>query len=76
MSVHDLTIEKVRRLPEPLVREVDDFVDFLLLKRGRDPGSPWHSHEEQAQLAEADFSDYNANLSDYEDRLARGEIRW
>jgi hypothetical protein len=25
---------------------------------------------------ESDFNDYLANLEDYEDRLAKGEIKW
>ncbi len=27
-------------------------------------------------IAESDFSDYLSNLTDYEERLARGEIQW
>ena len=36
MSVYDETISKIRQLPEPLVQEVNDFVDFLLIKRNSD----------------------------------------
>jgi hypothetical protein len=31
---------------------------------------------EAMELAESDFSDYLPNLEDYEERLARGEIRF
>jgi len=35
------------------------------------------SHSEEGlQMAESDFSDYLANLEQYEERVARGEIRW
>jgi hypothetical protein len=32
--------------------------------------------KEGLETAELDFSDYLRNLEDYEERLARGEIRW
>jgi hypothetical protein len=28
------------------------------------------------EIAESDFSDYLSNLEEYENRLARGEIKW
>ena len=66
MTVHDQTIAKIRQLPESLVQEVNDFVEFLLMKHNR----------ELQEIAESDFSDYLTNLEDYEERLARGEIQW
>lgn len=66
MTVHDQTIAKIRQLPESLVQEVNDFVEFLLMKHKR----------ELLEIAESDFSDYLTNLEDYEERLARGEIQW
>ncbi len=66
MTVHDQTIAKIRQLPESLVQEVNDFVEFLLMKHNR----------ELLEIAESDFSDYLTNLEDYEERLARGEIQW
>ena len=66
MTVHDETISKIRQLPESLVQEVNDFVEFLLMKHNR----------ELREIAESDFSDYLTNLEDYEERLARGEIQW
>lgn len=38
MTVHDETIAKIRQLPESLVQEVNDFVDFLLMKQDSDRG--------------------------------------
>ncbi|MEG4532876.1 DUF2281 domain-containing protein [Microcoleus sp. D2_18a_D3] len=54
------------QLPEPLVQEVNDFIDFLLLKY----------NSELPQLTASDFSDYLKNLEAYEEKLARGEIQW
>lgn len=69
MSVYDKTISKICQLPEPLVQEVNDFIDFLLMKSDS-------THAEALELAESDFSDYLLNLEEYEERLARGEIKW
>jgi hypothetical protein len=65
MTVYDITIAKISQLPEPLVQEVNDFIDFLLLKY----------NSEFPQLTESDFSDYLKNLEAYEEKLARGEIK-
>ncbi|MFB2970784.1 DUF2281 domain-containing protein [Aerosakkonema sp. BLCC-F183] len=66
MPLHEETIAKIRQLPESLVQEVNDFVEFLLMKHNR----------ELLEIAESDFSDYLSNLEDYEEHLARGEIQW
>jgi hypothetical protein len=67
MTIYDLTSAKISQLPESLVQEVNDFIDFLLLKY----------NSELPQLTEsADFSDYLKNLEAYEEKLARGEIQW
>ncbi len=34
MRARDELVAKIRRLPEPIVRQVNDYVDFLLTKRG------------------------------------------
>ncbi|MBD2361945.1 DUF2281 domain-containing protein [Anabaena minutissima FACHB-250] len=76
MTTHEETIAKIRRLPESLVQEVNDFIDFLVWKSSSKDSSNWlHSHE-SLELMESDFSDYLSNLEDYENRLARGEIKW
>ncbi len=66
MEVHEQTIAKIRQLPEPLVQEVNDFVEFLLMKYNK----------ELLEIAESDVSDYLTGLEEYEERLARGEIQW
>ena len=76
MTVHDVTIAKVQQLPEALAQEVNDFVDFLLIKRDSARWQLWTQFNEALEIAESDLSDYLANLEAYEDRLARGEIQW
>jgi len=76
MNVHDTTIAKIQKLPESLVREVNDFIDFLLMKHDRARWQLWVHFAEVLDMAESNFADYLSNLEDYEERLARGEIRW
>ena len=76
MTVHDVTIARIQQLPESLVQEVDDFVDFLLMKHDRARWQLWVHFAEALEMAESDFASYLSNLEDYEDRLARGEIQW
>jgi len=76
MTVHETIIAKICRLPEPLVQEVSDFVDFLLTKRDAARWQLWTQFAEGLAMAEADFSDYLAQLENYEQQLARGEIQW
>lgn len=72
MTVHDATITRIQKLPEPLVQEVSDFIDFLLVKHDRARWQLWVHFAEALEMAESDFADYLSNLQDYEDRLARG----
>ncbi len=58
--------EELRQLPPESLAAVRDFVDYLRQKTA--PGA--------AELAEAGMAEYLSGLEDYEDRLARGEIRW
>ncbi|MEG4852637.1 DUF2281 domain-containing protein [Microcoleus sp. B5-D4] len=52
MTIYDLTSAKISQLPESLVQEVNDFIDFLLLKY----------NSELPQFTESDFSDYLNDL--------------
>lgn len=76
MTVHDMTVAKIRQIPESLVQEVNDFIDFLLMKQDSIRWQLWNQFTEASALVEGDFSDYLRNLEDYENRLARGEIKW
>jgi hypothetical protein len=76
MTVHEETIAKIRRLPEPLVQQVNDFIDCLLMRSDSKRAALWIQFNEALEIAESDFADYLPNLEDYEERLARGEIQW
>lgn len=76
MTIYEETISKIRQLPETLILEVNDFVDFLLLKQDTQKQELWRQFTESLELSESDFQDYLTNLEDYEERLAKGEIRW
>ncbi|XWK87521.1 MAG: DUF2281 domain-containing protein [Phormidium sp.] len=76
MSIKEQAIAKINQMPESLVQEVSNFIDFLLLKRSENQWQLWLEYIESKKIAESDFSDYLANLEDYENRLARGEIQW
>lgn len=76
MSIQDKTIGKIRQMPEYLVQEVSDFIDFLLMKHSSNNWELWLQFSESMEIVESDFSDYLSNLEDYEERLARGEIQW
>jgi len=76
MTVYEVTAAKIRELPEPLIQEVRDFIDFLQMKSDSTRWQLWMLFKEALEIAESDFADYLPNLEDYENRLARGEIKW
>jgi len=76
MAAYEATITKIQQLPESLIQEVSDFVDFMLLRHDSTRWQLWTHFAEALEIAESDLSDYLSNLEDYEDRLARGEIQW
>jgi hypothetical protein len=76
MTVYEHTVAKIQQLPEPLLQEVSDFIDFLLVKQDRTQWELWTHFRETFDVAESDFSDYLRNLETYEESLARGDIQW
>jgi hypothetical protein len=76
MTIYERTVAKMQQLPEPVLQEVSDFVDFLLVRQGQTQWELWTHFREALDLAESDFSDYLLNLETYEEDLARGDIRW
>ena len=76
MTVYEMTIAKIQRMPESLVQEVHDFVDFLMTRSDRARWQMWQQFSESLELAEADMPDYLSNLEAYEEQLARGEVKW
>ncbi|WP_016951598.1 hypothetical protein [Anabaena sp. PCC 7108] len=76
MNIQDKTIAQLRKMPDALVQEVSDFIDFLIMKHGGNNWELWLHFSESLDIGESDFSDYLSNLEDYEERLASGEIKW
>ena len=76
MTVYERTVAKMQQLPEPMLQEVSDFIDFLLVKHDQTQWELWTHFREALDIAESDFSDYLRNLEAYEEGLARGDIRW
>jgi hypothetical protein len=76
MNIQDKTIAQLRQMPDTLVQEVSDFIDFLIMKHGVNNSELWLQFSESLDIVESDFSDYLSNLEDYEERLANGEIKW
>jgi hypothetical protein len=75
MNIQTQTISKIGQMPEALVREVNDYIDFLLW-RDRDNRSTSTTSLDSTEIVESDFADYLFNLEEYETRLANGEIKW
>jgi len=67
MTTREHIIEKIWSMPEGELEEVADFVEFLLM-RAKGQG--------QTELAEDGMGEYLGQLSDYEEMLAAGTIRW
>ena len=76
MTMQEVTISKIQQLPESFVQEVNDFIDFLVLRHNKTLWELWTRFTDDQKLSESDFSNYLPNLEDYENRLARGEIKW
>ncbi|MBW4629091.1 MAG: DUF2281 domain-containing protein [Brasilonema octagenarum HA4186-MV1] len=76
MTVHEQTIAKIRQMPESLVEEVNNFIDFLLWKHNTKQWEVWLESAESREMVDSDFCEYLPNLEDYENRLARGEIQY
>jgi hypothetical protein len=75
MNIQTQTISKIGQMPEALIREVNDYIDFLLW-RDRHNQSTSTASLDSIEMVESDFADYLSNLEEYETRLANGEIKW
>jgi hypothetical protein len=75
MNIQMQTISKIGQMPEALIREVNDYIDFLLW-RDRHNQLASTTSLDSTEMVESDFADYLSNLEEYETRLANGEIKW
>ena len=52
MTVYEHTVAKIQRLPEPLLQEVSDFIDFLLVKQDRTQRELWPRFRETLDVVD------------------------
>ena len=76
MTIKEQVIEKVRILPNNVAREVDDYIDFLRLKKRVKKSARNLPASAEEVSSETDMSDYLKNLVSYETLLSQGKIRW
>ena len=76
MTVSEATTAKIQQMSEPQLQEVQNFIDFLMLRGDSRRWQILQHLSESAQLAEAGMPDYLARLESYEDQLARREVTW
>ncbi|MBE9054922.1 DUF2281 domain-containing protein [Sphaerospermopsis sp. LEGE 08334] len=55
-------IDQIRQMPDSLVQEVSDFIDFLLIKHSGNQWELWLEFKESLDIEEYDFSAYLSNL--------------
>jgi hypothetical protein len=75
MNIQMQAISKIGQMPEALIREVNDYIDFLLWRDRHNQFTNMTSLD-STEMVESDFADYLSNLEEYETRLANGEIKW
>lgn len=76
MDIYEITTAKIKQLPTSLLKEVNHYVDFLLLKSDEEKWQKWVHFSDAIDIDESDFSDYLRNLQEYEEQLAHGKIKW
>ncbi len=76
MDIQKKTIAKIKQMPESLIVEVNDYIDFLLWKYQYKNHELSEPSEDILKMVESDFGDYLSNLETYENSLANGEIKW
>jgi hypothetical protein len=70
MNLQIQTISKINSLPQNLLNEVNDFIDFLFEKHNVSISNV------DLNLSEIDITQYRENLEAYETLLAEGKISW
>mgnify|MGYP000929004355 FL=1 len=72
MNLQLNTISKINSLPQDLLFEINDFIDFLYSKHNNKA----IDNEIENSMAESDMNHYLSNLNEYESLLAEGKIKW
>lgn len=76
MTLQETTFAKIHQLPDSLVKEVHDYVDFLLTRHDFERWEAMQNFMEGRQIAEEGMSTYLSDLEDYETQLEQGRIKW
>jgi len=76
MSVQETTISKIQQMPDSLVKEVQDYIDFLLMRHHSGQWEMWQQFTEGTQIAEEGMAHYLPELEEYETQLEKGLIKW
>ena len=74
MTAKEYMIQKVKMLPDEMVRELRDFLDFLESRREKNEWK-WLAQGSEKAVHD-DFSDYQTGIESYEDMLEKGKIKW
>ena len=74
MSLYQETTIKLKNLPDDILTEVNNYVDYLLSKNKQIPNKEVSSFS--GQLTETGMNDYLNNLEEYEELLSKGKIKW
>ncbi|WP_013324207.1 hypothetical protein [Gloeothece verrucosa] len=71
MTLHEQTISKIRQLPENLLKQVNDFVDFIVMDEDDDDTwSLWEQFCSVSGPSGLKFSDYCINDEEMDEYLA------
>ena len=69
-------IRKINILPEDILKEVGDFIDFLEIKKRKQQDNWDWLKKKNDEIKEDHLNDYLDGLLNYEEMLAKGEIKW
>jgi hypothetical protein len=76
METRSYVMDKVKIIPEDILKEVSDFIDFLEIKLRKDEHNWNWLRKSVENINESDFRDYLSGLQDYEKMLVKGAIKW
>jgi hypothetical protein len=53
--IHDQLINKLQSLSIPLLKEVDDFIEFLVIKNNDTQWQKWNDFLDSVEIIDSDF---------------------
>jgi hypothetical protein len=76
MITREQIIEKIRILPDRFLSEVNDFIEFLTIKAKKSKNEWQWLVQDSERIYDSDFNNYLKELTDYENLLAQGKVKW